>query len=492
MIKFKYNKWMLLALLGIFASCESDDDGNTMPDTQMIEVTAGDADFSNYVAVGNSLTAGLSDGALFIAGQQNSFPNILAAKFALAGGGEFKQPLMSDNTGGILLQGNQIVSNRLVFNGSGPAPLESVIGPVTPQTELMVNNPTGPFNNMGVPGAKSFHLLANGYGNVANLQAGLANPFFVRMASNPDASVLEDVVAQSPTFFTLWIGNNDVLGYATTGGDGSNPITDVNTFTGAYNAIVGALTANGAKGIVANIPDVTALPYFTTVPYNPLPLDAQTAAALNQGYQDYNNGLLFMESIGQITAEERERRTINFVEGQNAVVIEDETLTDLSGFGIPPYRHATADDLLVLPSASFIGTTVGGDPTKVNGASVPLADKWVLIPAEKEEIITATATFNGIIEAAANQAGLGLFDANARMNELAAGLLKFDEYNINASLVFGGVFSLDGIHPNARGYAFIANEFLKAIDATYGSNFEEAGVLAKAGDFPTNYSPTLP
>lgn len=36
------------------------------------ELTAGTADFSNYVALGNSLTAGFTDGALFQAGQ--NFP----------------------------------------------------------------------------------------------------------------------------------------------------------------------------------------------------------------------------------------------------------------------------------------------------------------------------------------------------------------------------------------------------------------------------------
>jgi len=47
------------------------------------------------------------------------------------------------------------------------------------------------------------------------------------------------------------------------------------------------------------------------------------------------------------------------------------------------------------------------------------------------------------------------------------------------------------VHPTARGYALIANDFMKAIDATYGSNFEASGNLVDIGNFPTNYSPTL-
>jgi hypothetical protein len=457
------------------------------------ELSAGSADFSTYVAVGNSLTAGYTDGALFAASQQNSFTNILATNFSLVGGGEFKQPLMSDNIGGMLLGETQITANRLVFNGSGPARLETVIGPVMPSTNLATNNPAGPFNNMGVPGAKSYHLLAPGYGNVQGLltQPATANPYYVRMASAADATVLGDAMAQNATFFSLWIGNNDVLGYATTGGDGSDPITSQGLFDQAYGAIVAGLTANGAKGVVANIPYVTSIPFFTTVPYNAIPLDAATAEAVNAGYAAYNGGLAQIQAMGAISADELAARVVMFNPGQNAPVIEDESLTDLSGFGLPSYRHAKEDDLLVLTSATFLGTTVGGNPLLVNGISVPLADKWVLIPAEQAEINDAVDGFNATIQATATAAGLAFVDANATLSKLALNGLESGAFKLRANLVTGGVFSLDGVHSTARGYAFISNEFLKAIDATYGSNFAASGNLNDIGDFPTNYSPLL-
>ena len=126
---------------------------------------------------------------------------------------------------------------------------------------------------MGVPGAKSFHLLAPGYGNLGNVALGLANPYFVRMTgATPDASVIAMAAGQAPTFFSLWIGNNDVLGYATTGGDGTDPLTPVSGpagvgFDGSYGALIATLGATGAKGVVANIPNVTSIPHFTTVPH---------------------------------------------------------------------------------------------------------------------------------------------------------------------------------------------------------------------------------
>ena len=69
--------------------------------------------------------------------------------------------------------------------------------------------------------------------------------------------------------------------------------------------------------------------------------------------------------------------------------------------------------------------------------------------------------------------------------------IVFDDYVLDTSLVFGGLVSLDGVHLTARGYALMANSFLEAIDGHYGSNFIASGNRAKAGDYPTNYSPTL-
>jgi len=69
--------------------------------------------------------------------------------------------------------------------------------------------------------------------------------------------------------------------------------------------------------------------------------------------------------------------------------------------------------------------------------------------------------------------------------------MAFDGFTMTNQYVFGNMFSLDGIHPTARGNAFMANEMLKAIDATYGSNFEESGSLAKAANYVTQYAATL-
>ena len=528
-----------------FTACNDPEDVDFTKEVvveEKAELTAGSADFSNYVSVGNSLTAGFTDGALFKASQNLSIPNLLSQKFSLVGGGSFTQPLTNDNIGGLALAGTRIQGPRLVFGGAGPVPLETALNTtVTVTTDIVLNNPTGPFNNMGVPGAKSFHLLAPGYGDVANVQAGLANPYFVRMASSPSTTVITDVMAQAPTFFSLWIGNNDVLGYATTGGDGTNPITPVNGapgvgFDGTYGALIATLTSGGAQGVVVNIPNVVDIPHFTTVPYNPLdptnPDFGPQIETLNGIFGQLNQVYTFLGVP---------ERSIEFsTTAASEVVIKDETLTDISAqitgvlnasptfpafvqsFGLPAQaaplvatllgntygqtREATPQDLFVLPSASIIGNVNldsvtalmnAGLPQQlagqfsVEGITLPLADKWVLLPSEQEEIAMATAAFNQIIEAAANQAGLAFVDANSLLKKLANGGITSGQFTLTSNLVTGGGFSLDGIHPTSRGYALITNEFMKAIDATYGSNFEASGNLLNLGDYPTNFSPTL-
>lgn len=460
-------KWLVLVSL-TFVACNNSDDAVSDPNsTDGTPLTAGSADFSKYVALGDSFAAGYSDGALFAEGQKTAYPNILATQFALVGGGAFTTPFMSDdNIGGFSLGGSQVpgFGARLFLNTANntPTPVSGISG-----TDITAHL-TGPFNNMGVPGAKAIHLGYSGY--------AAANPYFGRFASSPTATVVEDALAQNPTFFSLWIGGNDVLGYATSGGDGTNPITPPATFDAVYNGMVAQLSAGGRKGVLANLPYVSTLPYFKTVPYNPVPLDAATISLLmntTNGYGLYNGGLQLALANNLISAEEVAKRTIAFHPGtDNAVVIVDSYLTDLSFIGIPSYRQATAEDLIVLPARAFIGTLVGGNPMQVNGVSVPLADKWVLSKDEVAEVQAATDAYNATIFAAKEANGLAFVNAKDIMTQLTTTGIVDGAYTMTATYVTGNAFSLDGIHPSPKGYALIANKFLKAINETYGSNFK--------------------
>ena len=427
---------------------------------------------------------------------------------------------MNDNVGGLLLGGTQIQGPRLYFNGSGPAPVSG-----TTTTEIS-NILTGPFNNMGVPGAKSFHLLAAGYGNIAGVATGQANPYFVRFASSPSTTILADAVAQNPTFFSLWIGNNDVLAYATSGGVGvnqtgnlnpatygGNDITDPNVFANVYNTLVTQLTAGGAKGVVANIPYVTSVPFFTTVPTNPIPgLPAASAGQLNTLFGGINSALAgagLPARFQTLVADDGNPATVE----ANPLLIKDESLPNISvqitaaltpvlGAATAGYlgsiygqaRHASnaagSKDYILLTARSIIGTTQTGAPSPFNtiGVSYPMQDNTTLTATETAEVKTATDAYNATILALANSNGLAFVDANAILAQVANGGLVVSGYTMTSTYVTGNAFSLDGVHPSPKGYALIANKFLEAINTTYGSNFKGVNL----GQYQILYPATLP
>lgn len=475
-------KWLLLVSL-TFVACSDDETVINPNSSDGLPLTAGTADFSKYVALGDSFAAGFSDNALFIEGQKGAYPNILAQQFALVGGGDFTTPFMADNVGGFA--GSSTYFPRLYLAppttpGGSPSPSSVALPPYNQTSSTTMASLGSTFNNMGIPGAKVTHLEFPGY--------ALGNPYFGRIASSSSTTVLADALAQNPTFFSLWIGGNDVLGYATSGGLNPADITPPATFDIAYNSVANQLAAGGRKGVVANLPYVSTLPYFTTVPYNPIPLDVATAGQLNAGFAAYNNGLLFAQSNGLLTAAEVAQRTISFsASSTNRVVIVDEYLTNLTGFGIPSYRQATSDDLIILPARTFIGTTVGGNPLQINGVSVPLADQWVLSKNEIDEVKIVTDAYNQTIQTAATNNNLAFVDAKAIMAQLSTVGITANSYTLTSTYVTGGAFSLDGVHPSPRGYAFIANEFLKAINAKYGSNLKGVSLA----DYRIMFPPVL-
>lgn len=525
-------KYIILSMLTLsFLACENEelDELRSRDDIEeeamLSELTAGTADFTNYVAVGASFTAGFTDGALFKASQENSFPNILSQQFAKAGGGAFTQPLMSDNTGGLLLPDPlSDLPYRFIFNGDTPQRLDAFLmelgAPVPPVTTDGTVNLGMLFNNVGVPGAKSFHVVTPGY--------GAFNPYYGRMASGASASMLEDALRQSPTFFTLSeMGGNDVLSYATSGGIGvdqtgnpnaasygNNDITDPMLLAGVVSQMVTQLTSSGAKGVITNVPYITDLAHFTTIGFDFLdPEDEDVGPALIPQIPTLNAQLYGpLDNIFTAFGEPDRINPLSDTEA-NPLIILDEDATDRSAeitsaltplLGAPTAgafgaifgkaRQATSNDLIVLAASAAIAQPVAGAPApvNVNGISYPLQDQWVLTPSEQMAIKNATDAYNtAIANIADSNPNVALVDLNAILTQASTRGIEFDSNVLNTALVTGGLISLDGIHLTSRGYALMANKFLEAIDANFGSNFVASGNVAKADDYPFVFSPTL-
>ena len=189
-MKYKMFRVCLLSCASflLLASCgSSDDDSSASASTGS---AGNELDVSTYVAIGDSLTAGFADNTLYVDGQINSYPNIIANSFALVGGGEFNQPLVNDNLGGLVAGGAPVAIpggapdgflTRLVIldstgapgpqPGTNPTPVRTT--DIAPGQAGRVNA-NGPFNNLGVPGARIIELA------VPELAA---NPFYARFAS---------------------------------------------------------------------------------------------------------------------------------------------------------------------------------------------------------------------------------------------------------------------------------------------------------------------
>ena len=487
-MKILNNKYLLLSMaLLVFTACDEDEDSIPYAE-QYIEVTSGDADFSSYVAMGGSITAGVTDGSLFMAGQMNSYPNIMAGVMAQSientDYAPFTIPYVDDNVGGINVGGNQFWGPRFFFDGAGPAQVSG-----TPSTEA-TNVVPGPYSNLAFPFASAISYVAPGVGSLEGLAAGLANPWFVRAASNNNASMVGDALTQQPTFVTFEPGN-DFFNYALTGRFVS-PL-ELEGPTGMLAGVVGtlqALSASVPNGVITNLPDPTNTATFNTVDWNPIPLDAATAGLLNaQLAAPYNGGLAAAQAFGLISAEEVALRTLNAVEGLNGLLIVDFDLTDLSALGLPSFRLTNANDRVSLLSAANIG--VVPDPTNplgIVGVTIPMPDAAILTATEIDEIQTKLATANAAIAASVPN-GWALFDLHGLYNEVVTTGLQVDDYTMTGDLVFGGFFSLDGFHPTTRGSAAIAKRMMAAIDATWGSNLLDSGL--EIGDYPTNYPPSM-
>jgi hypothetical protein len=514
--KYKHMKLNILKLLSMAAlvcGCSYDfpeADSSTLP-------TAGEADFAKYISIGNSLTAGYMDGALYARGQSNSFPSILAKQFALVGGGEFNQPTVNSETGCYDITGG-CSKGRLYFayDSDGDATIVNKTGDGGASLAPYSGSKTA-LNNFGVPGLTIQAALAPQTGDNTSQ---FFNPYYARFASNPGTSTpigdASAALANGGTFFSFWLGNNDAILYAINGGDPAKAtLTSVVNFQAAFNAgLTTVLDASAtAKGIVGNIPDVTSIAYFHTVGWNVVEFEAGDPVAegtiqlLNSNFAGFNAALDATVAYLGHNAADAARRKVSYSTGANPILIADESLTDLSAefdmlraanaindqqrAALTPYvqaRPATADDLITLSASSVIGTGVGGSSTIIYGVSYPLPDMYVLVPSEIEEIKERVDTFNDIIEAgvAAHSDRLALVDAYSIFKDLKTNGASINGIGLNATLQPPyAFFSADGIHPNGRGAAYMANKMITIINTKFNARVP----LTNPNDYPGNDLP---
>lgn len=469
-------------------------------------IAAGTADFTKFVAVGNSLAAGFQSNALYPDGQAYSYPNLLAQQMRVDA---FALPEIGIGYG-----------DRIEV-----ADLSNPLAPVLTTTTLVPGvtptQPTGGYQNLGIPGA----VLSDFTGSVRHDAADGSSTYAQRFASSPayafvlgmtPTSVSTYFAAQNPTFATFWLGNNDILGYVTSGG--LKAFTSPAEFQTEFTAAITALLGTGSKAAVANIPGVTSIPFATYIgPRFKVALTANSLPGFEVQKTFYNANPAVNMAENRAPADSvptaylsmpdsvmvllTAQSAVNWLGASDAVSADAAKVTAIvaywKGFLVTAgvvANKATADAMTNtqveqtltdmtygLYAQTFDGTTsdaavaLGGysfDFTKPFGldASNPFPNQFIL---DKNEINIAKAVtniYNSVIAGVVASQPTKL--ALVNMNTIFAGIVTAGYINADGIMlapVLGSLFSFDGVHPTNRGHAVLANEFIKAINAKFGS-----------------------
>ncbi len=405
---------------------------------------AGDADFTKCIAVGGDFMSGYQDGSLFHDGQDRCIPALLGRQLKLAGGSDFSQELLANNIGcgwnpksweSWFVGASQLNYKTDCQGVNSLMPIWDSVSR-TSATSYFSNYYSTSNCNFSIPFASIQELFSPTFGNYSSSQN--TNPFYHRIASNPGTStVIGDAKNSNATFFSAWLGMEDIYKYASNGGAGMT-IASSATFSTYLDSVLVALTHNGAKGVIANIPDFRNFPFYTLVPWNGATLTQSKADSLTNIY-----------STAGLT-------NISFVSGANGFVLTDPNAPN-------GYRQ--------MHNGEFITLGVPLDSLKCDYLGIlfsTMPNRYVLDSSEVAYLDQMISAYNNVIAQKANQYGLALVDANAYFKTVATGI-KWNGVDINTEFVTGGFYSLDGYHPNQNGYALITNEFISAINKKYNA-----------------------
>lgn len=404
------NTIYILALTFLLCGCK---EKSTEPEKPF----TGTADFSVYVAIGNSVTAGFQSNSLYQEGQEYSYANLLAKQVNTP----FIQPTMSEPG---------VHEYRLRYQSRSSSGW-FLFDKQYERGEPANSGYEKPYNNLAVPGARVKDVL-----NATNMFTadGGINPFFdlvLRNFENERGSQFRQARILQPTFLTLWIGNNDILGFAMGGAAGSKPMSD-DQFHKAYKELADSIKTLGAAVLTANIPDVTVLPYFTAI------MNVDTSAVF---YGETDAGVRMLK------------------------------------------RGA---DFITLQASSLLFSDEGTSTGRGRTASDPLPDRYVLDASEIDEIRTILAGFNHSIKTISDASGFIMVDIFTLYNQLknfeVQGGYKINGIILRTDFVTGGLFSYDGIHPSSRAHGIIANAFIDVIN----NHFNASVPLINISDIPDN------
>ncbi len=429
----------------IFALVACEPKINTPIGTKSLGTLGTDNKSLVYVALGTSISAGSQSYAIFPEATKYCFPNLLATQMGVS---NFVQPDYAEPGLGL----------KYVLKGFTSAGL-----PILTMVKLdgAVNNANyaKPYNNLAVWGAVAYDLIDTS--SFAERGRTRDNPYYVPVLRNPQlgASMVDQAIALNPNLITLEMGANDVLGFAKSGGAMSTTYVNgeaIPTPTAAMQQIIGGALMKLTKAlpntkiILFTVPNVIGVPFFNTVPWNALLIDAKTAALLNGAYA---------------------KAGFTFNAGANGFV----AMSPKSPGGL---RQLTAEDYLLL--------SVPQDSLKAGwGSMKPIPNQYVLDKLEAEVVAKAVTDYNAMINGLKSISNnIYIFDLDQMLNNaIKYGYAVPGGTKMSSKFISGEMFSLDGFHPTSRGQGAVANELIKYINLTFGADIP----LVNIQSLPPNY-----
>jgi GDSL-like lipase/acylhydrolase family protein len=379
-------------------------------------VQSGSADFGIYVAMGTSLGAGYSNGGTVESHQRHSYPYLFAQQV----GAPFTIPSISDSGLGPLL----------VLRSYSPLLITRA---ATPGSPTNFGQPTS-YHNMSIPGA----LLVDVLDSTA---VGYSRGLFP-VIQRHRGLILQQAIGLHPTFVSFEYGANEVLGAAVAGSGTVNPAFQPANFAALYGLALNGLSlgAPQAKLVLFNVPEVTSIPFFTTLPAFTVGMSTGSPVPLVGVDGNLAPGdLVLLDPGGPLICQ---------------------------GYGVPAggYNY-------VCPQ------------TPGNGQ--PLPESAILRAQEVADLRTVVTAYNSAIRAEATSRNAALVDLNELLHRIATEGIHYGSVVYTSEFITGGVFGLDGVHPTDLGYAIMANAMIDAVNAKFGSSIRhvDLGTVATRGRY---------
>lgn len=367
--------------------------------------------FVPMVVIGDSLSAGFQNDSLLDSQQPHGWASLVAQQSGLS------LPLPSIASPGVppVLELVSLGPPPVVQTSSGIS-----LGRTDPEQQ--------PFD-LAVPGHTLADVISDAPKLIPTSQEDIITDLVLGLPLGNTKSQMNEAIALRPATLFIWAGSDDALQADEAGTPAA--MTPVSTFASEFEQLISTIHSQTSSVlIVANVPDVTVVPYLT-------PASVVIAEVAQQ------TGLPAVQVVGLLG-------------------IEDGDLINATGLS---------------QVEAAIAAIKGGQPPS------PLTDAGYLDANEITQVRSNINQYNAVIAQQVAAVGGILVDIHSYLAQLAENGVTINNYHATTGFL-SGLFSLDGVHPTNTGYALLANQFIAAANAKLKTGVPAVNVSQVAASDP--------